>query len=47
MKEGTHNTPFTDDNIHKIEVGRNERNTAHMRETSWMDSAKLSDGVRQ
>jgi len=23
------------------------KGTAHMRETSWMDSAKLSDGVRQ
>jgi hypothetical protein len=47
VKDGTCNTPFTNDNMHKIEAGRNERNTPHMRETLWMDTAKLSDGVRQ
>lgn len=47
MKDGIRNTPLTDDNIYKIEAGRNERNRAHMKEISWMDTAKLSDGVRQ
>jgi hypothetical protein len=47
VKDGICNTLFTDDNIYKIEAGRNESNRAHMKETSWMDTAKLSDDVRQ
>jgi hypothetical protein len=47
VKDGTCNTPLTDDNIYTIEAGRNVRSRAHMKETSWMDIAKLNDGVKQ